>query len=108
MYVKLCRAMCKLFLVLVGKLKKFYSFEVGEMAFPNDELIPNTVVAIILYPIKLKKLSTVGTLMTKDNARSHQWNVNCTSVKENKRIFYILVITQIVKNVQINSNRTPM
>lgn len=44
--------------------------------------------------------------MTKDNARSHQWNVNCTSVKENKRIFYILVITQIVKNVQINSNRT--
>lgn len=61
LYVKLCRAMCKLFLVLVGKLKKFYSFEVGEMAFPNDELIPNTVVAIILYPIKLKKLSTVGT-----------------------------------------------
>ena len=53
--------MCKLFLVLVGKLKKFYSFEVGEMVFPNDELIPNTVVAIILYPIKLKKLSTVGT-----------------------------------------------
>jgi hypothetical protein len=53
--------MCKLFLVLVGKLKKFYSFEVGEWPFPNDELIPNTVVAIILYPIKLKKLSTVGT-----------------------------------------------
>ncbi|MDW0239206.1 MAG: hypothetical protein QOK55_00235 [Nitrososphaeraceae archaeon] len=51
------------------------------MAFPNDELIPNTVVAIILYPIKLKKLSTVGTLMTKDNARSHQWNVNCTKGK---------------------------
>jgi len=46
--------LCKLFLVLVGKLNKFYSFEVGEMAFPNDELIPNTVVAIILYPIKLK------------------------------------------------------
>ncbi|MDW0328464.1 MAG: hypothetical protein QN545_07525 [Nitrososphaeraceae archaeon] len=44
--------------------------------------------------------------MTKDNARSRKWNVNCTSVKENKRIFYILVITQIVKNVQINSNRT--
>ena len=53
--------MCKLFLVFVGKLKKFYSFEVGEMAFSNDELISNTVVAIILYPIKLKKISTVGT-----------------------------------------------
>ncbi|MGI8720141.1 MAG: hypothetical protein ACR2KF_06415 [Nitrososphaeraceae archaeon] len=45
---------------LVGKFKKFYSFEVGEMASSNDELIPNTVVAIILYPIKLKKLSTGG------------------------------------------------
>ena len=43
--------MCKLFLVLVGKLNKFYSFEVGEMAFPNDELIPNTVVEKILYPL---------------------------------------------------------
>jgi hypothetical protein len=38
--------------------------------------------------------------MTKDNARFHQWNVNCTSVTENKRIFYILVITQIVINDQ--------
>jgi hypothetical protein len=38
--------------------------------------------------------------MTKDNARSHLWNVNCTSVTENKRIFYILVITQIVINDQ--------
>jgi len=42
-------------------LNKSHSFEVGEMASSNDELIPNTDVAIILYPIKLKKLSTGGT-----------------------------------------------
>jgi hypothetical protein len=38
--------------------------------------------------------------MTKDDARSHQWNVNCTRVTENKRIFYNLVITQKVINDQ--------
>jgi hypothetical protein len=87
-------------LFLVRKLKKFYSFEVGEMASSNYELIPNTIVAIILHPIKLKEVIYWGDLMTKDNARSHKWNVTCTSVSENIRIFYILVITQIVKNDQ--------
>ena len=57
-YVALCASY---FLFLVEKLKKSYSFAVGEMASSNDELIPNTDVAIILYPIKLKKLSTGGT-----------------------------------------------
>lgn len=57
-YVALC---ANYFQCLVGKLKKSYSFAVGEMSSSNDELIPNTVVAIILYPLKLKKLSTVGT-----------------------------------------------
>ena len=47
-YVALCASY---FLFLVGKLKKSYSFAVGEMASSNDELIPNTVVAIILYPL---------------------------------------------------------
>ena len=55
---------------LVGKFKKFYSFEVGEMASSNDELIPNTVVAIILCPIKLKKLSTGGG----NNTNSEKWS----------------------------------
>ena len=47
-YVALCASY---FLFLVGKLKKSYSFSVGETASSNDELIPNTVVTINLYPL---------------------------------------------------------
>ena len=44
--------------------------------------------------------------MTKDNERSHQGTVNCTSVTEHKRLFYNLVITQLVKMLRTDPTNT--